>query len=247
MMSSSFLLYFFCRRFLFCNRLSCFCSFTMELERGFRENFRTGSGAIDDSFELSDRLKVRLFSTLLVEGQVRFRIFPMPELVIIVVFVYLLQCGLAAGCQECTSLTPILKHILQHLNISQYHQGYTDLTVSHDGYNQKLSWHFECDSCTYKSFYQEDVISHAKRHHSGKPDHRRPATLSERTVGSLQRGLPLVNSTSSPLPLSPVSMHNSRKRLLDRPLPDSSKRKLCVPATAIAGTCHGSCHPSLQC
>ena len=57
-----------------------------------------------------------------------------------------------------------LRHILQQVveNTDTDNQKNTDMMLAHDGYIQRLSWHFECDKCYYKSFYSHDIESHSK-------------------------------------------------------------------------------------
>lgn len=93
-----------------------------------------------------------------------------------------LQCK--KGCQECSSLTPILKHILQHLSDQSQHEFTTDVTVSHSGFKQKLSWYFECEHCRYKSFYHEDIVEHAKIKHRTATGKLFPLSLLNKTSSS---------------------------------------------------------------
>lgn len=127
------------------------------------------------------------------------------------------------NCPECTSLTPILKHILQHLTESNRHKS-TDLTVPHEaGFNQKLSWYFECESCSYKSFYQQEILRHTRETHM---------------VGSGMRPYGSGGSSGTPgiFTPPPSQAHSevrfSRKRLNPRPHYSALKRRYQPAATA---------------
>ncbi|XP_067948472.1 uncharacterized protein [Watersipora subatra] len=60
------------------------------------------------------------------------------------------------------NLSIALRHILQQFMDSSNSGGVsnTDMTLPHDGYIQRLSWHFECDRCCYKTFYCPEMESH---------------------------------------------------------------------------------------